>query len=299
MWVGFAPVTRASFVCLFVYRGGARAGMNVLLCCVVARAFDASVRDSFGARKIVWIPQVLSRGAVSFVWYPTRGRYWGHPGVWTTETQHLSGACVLGRAGFARVCAPSRECISARRSYDMSDYGCGRPGSDPDYPVQLMESGCARSCGAALRCHLGTWLCLTRFGGGCARVGYAFPMSAVNALLECQRVGMCVFCMRGPFSECIPRMHSVNAFRECARRYLHLDQGGDSGTGEWSLMALDFYGATGDAACVCRGAHARALTGGRGETRASECVAVAVVGPMLDRVPRRGCQVPAPRVRGR
>ena len=32
-----------------------------------------------------------------------------------------------------------------------------------------------------------------------------------------------------------------------ASGYLHVDQGGDSGTGEWSLMALDFYAATGDA----------------------------------------------------
>ncbi len=29
--------------------------------------------------------------------------------------------------------------------------------------------------------------------------------------------------------------------------YLHVDQGGDSGTGEWSLMALDYYLWTGDA----------------------------------------------------
>lgn len=72
--------------------------------------------------------------------------YWGHPGVWTTETQHLTGA------------------------YDMSDYGCGRPGSPSDsYPYQYMASG-----------------------------------------------------------------------------YLHVDQGGDSGTGEWSLMAIDYYHWTGD-----------------------------------------------------
>jgi len=62
--------------------------------------------------------------------------YWGHPGVWSTETHHLLGA------------------------YSGSDYGCdGREG----WPVWLMKSG-----------------------------------------------------------------------------YLHVDQGGDSGTGEWSLMALDF-----------------------------------------------------------
>ena len=73
--------------------------------------------------------------------------YWGHPGVWTTETHHLTGA------------------------YDMSDYGCGRPGSPSDpYPFQYMQSG-----------------------------------------------------------------------------YLHVDQGGDSGTGEWSLMALDYLSWTGDA----------------------------------------------------
>jgi hypothetical protein len=62
--------------------------------------------------------------------------YWGHAGVWSTETHHLLGA------------------------YSGSDYGCdGREG----WPVWLMKSG-----------------------------------------------------------------------------YLHVDQGGDSGTGEWSLMALDF-----------------------------------------------------------
>ena len=32
-----------------------------------------------------------------------------------------------------------------------------------------------------------------------------------------------------------------------ASKYLHLDPGGDSGTGEWSLMALDFFAHTGDA----------------------------------------------------
>lgn len=68
--------------------------------------------------------------------------YWGHPGVWTTETQHLTGA------------------------YSEEDYGCSR---DPNYPVMYETSG-----------------------------------------------------------------------------YLHVDQGGDSGTGEWSLMALDFYSYTGD-----------------------------------------------------
>jgi len=66
--------------------------------------------------------------------------YWNHSGMWTTETHHLSGA------------------------YDMSDYGCGRPSSNPKYPVNIMESG-----------------------------------------------------------------------------YLHVDQGGDSGTGEYALMALDYY----------------------------------------------------------
>jgi hypothetical protein len=69
--------------------------------------------------------------------------YWGHPGMWTTETTHLSGA------------------------YDMSDYGCSR---DPAMPTWLMASG-----------------------------------------------------------------------------YLHVDQGGDSGTGEWPLMALDYLSWTGDA----------------------------------------------------
>ena len=29
--------------------------------------------------------------------------------------------------------------------------------------------------------------------------------------------------------------------------YLHVDQGGDSGTGEWSLMAIDYFSWTGDA----------------------------------------------------
>ena len=77
---------------------------------------------------------------------PRTVAYWGHTGMWTTETQHLSGA------------------------YDMSDYGCGRPTSNPKYPVSLMESG-----------------------------------------------------------------------------YLHVDQGGDSGTGEYALMALDYFLWTGDA----------------------------------------------------
>ena len=74
---------------------------------------------------------------------PRTQAYFGHPGVWTTETHMLFGA------------------------YTPSDYGCSRA---PDYPVQYEASG-----------------------------------------------------------------------------YLHVDQGGDSGTGEWSLMALDFYAATGDA----------------------------------------------------
>lgn len=78
---------------------------------------------------------------------PRTQQYWGHAGVWTTETQHLTGA------------------------YDMSDYGCGRPGSPSDpYPYQVMQSG-----------------------------------------------------------------------------YLHVDQGGDSGTGEWALMALDYFSWTNDA----------------------------------------------------
>lgn len=78
---------------------------------------------------------------------PRTQEYWGHAGVWTTETHHLTGV------------------------YDMSDYGCGRPGSPSDaYPYQYMQSG-----------------------------------------------------------------------------YLHVDQGGDSGTGEWSLMALDYFDWSGDA----------------------------------------------------
>jgi hypothetical protein len=43
--------------------------------------------------------------------------YWNHTGMWTTETHHLSGA------------------------YDPSDYGCGRPQSNPDYPVSIEQSG--------------------------------------------------------------------------------------------------------------------------------------------------------------
>ena len=68
--------------------------------------------------------------------------YWNHTGVWTTETQHLTGA------------------------YTMTDYGCsGRDG----LPVWLEASG-----------------------------------------------------------------------------YLHVDWAGDSGTGEWAIMALDYYSYTGD-----------------------------------------------------
>jgi hypothetical protein len=74
---------------------------------------------------------------------PRTQAYWGHSGMWTTETHHLSGA------------------------YDQSDYGCSRPAG---YPVSIMTSG-----------------------------------------------------------------------------YLHVDQGGDSGTGEYSLMALDYLQWTGDA----------------------------------------------------
>ena len=73
---------------------------------------------------------------------PRTQLYWNHTGMWTTETQHLTGA------------------------YSMSDYGCSRPA---DYPVQYESSG-----------------------------------------------------------------------------WIHIDQGGDSGTGEYSLMALDYYAATGD-----------------------------------------------------
>ncbi len=62
--------------------------------------------------------------------------YWGHPGMWTTETTHLSGA------------------------YCPADYGCGDRTGWPDY---LEQSG-----------------------------------------------------------------------------YLHVDQGGDSGTGEYAVMALDY-----------------------------------------------------------
>lgn len=40
--------------------------------------------------------------------------YWGHAGVWTTETQHLTGA------------------------YTMSDYSCSR---EAGYPVQYEASG--------------------------------------------------------------------------------------------------------------------------------------------------------------
>ena len=63
--------------------------------------------------------------------------YWSHPGMWTTETHHLSGA------------------------YDQSDYGCSRPAG---YPTSLMTSG-----------------------------------------------------------------------------WIHIDQGGDSGTGEYPLMVLDYF----------------------------------------------------------
>jgi hypothetical protein len=73
---------------------------------------------------------------------PRTQQYWGHAGMWTTETQMLFGA------------------------YTMSDYGCSRSAG---YPYQYESSG-----------------------------------------------------------------------------YLHVDQGGDSGTGEWALMALDFFSATGD-----------------------------------------------------
>jgi len=74
--------------------------------------------------------------------------YWGHPGMWTTETHHLSGA------------------------YDQSDYGCSRPAG---YPEPLMTSG-----------------------------------------------------------------------------YLHLDQAGDSGTGEYPLMALDYLLWTNDSATFAK-----------------------------------------------
>jgi hypothetical protein len=74
---------------------------------------------------------------------PRTQLYWGHDGMWTTETHTLYG------------------------SYDATDYGCSRPA---DYPVAYESSG-----------------------------------------------------------------------------YLHVDGGGDSGTGEYSLMAIDFYAYTGDA----------------------------------------------------
>jgi len=81
--------------------------------------------------------------------------YWGHPGMWTTETHHLTGA------------------------YGMFDYGCNEKSRPAGYPFQIEASG-----------------------------------------------------------------------------YLHLDQGGNSGTGEWSLMALDFFAATGDASYLPLAFHA-------------------------------------------
>jgi len=45
-------------------------------------------------------------------------------------------------------------------------------------------------------------------------------------------------------------------YQYAASGYVHVDQGGNSGTGEYSLMALDFYAATGDASYLPLAFHA-------------------------------------------
>ena len=109
---------------------------------------------------------------------PRTQQYWGHPGVWTTETQHLTGA------------------------YDMSDYGCGRPGSPSDpYPYQYMQV---------------------------REVARTRP-----------------FCCSQSAPPTAPLADAL--FFSSQSGYLHVDQGGDSGTGEWSLMAIDYFSWTNDA----------------------------------------------------